>query len=54
MLNPKKGQYSSITGEKKSGLDKEAAFRWQNVISPFEKNLMSILAKSSMQRLGYK
>ena len=53
MLNPKRGQYSSITGERKEGFDKVSAFRWKNEILPLEDQLMSVLAKSSMKRFGY-
>jgi hypothetical protein len=52
MSNPQKGQYSSITGEKREGFDKASAFRWKNEIWPYEDKLMSFLAKSSMGRFG--
>jgi hypothetical protein len=53
MSNPKMGQYSSITGERREGFDKESAYRWRKEILPFEKLMMSVLTRSSMRRFGY-
>lgn len=53
MLHPKAGQASSVTGKKHSGFDKNAAFRWEKVISPFAKSVITLLTKSSMKRFGY-
>lgn len=53
MSNPKKGQYSSITGERKEGFDKSSAFRWKNNILPYENKLLYLLSKSSLRRFGY-
>jgi len=53
MSNPKRGQYSSITGERKGGFDPNSAIRWKNEILPFENKLMAYLTKSSMKRFDY-
>ena len=53
MSNPKMGQYSSITGKRKEGFDKDSAFRWKNQIWPVENKLMYFLTKSSLKRFGY-
>jgi hypothetical protein len=53
MLSPNKGQASSITGKKLNGFNKEAAYHWINVITPFEKRLITSITKKSMQRFGY-
>ena len=53
MLEPKKGQASSITGEKKKGFDKKASSRWKEIISPFDKTIISLFTKKSMRRFGY-
>jgi len=53
MFYPSEGQPSSITGKKIKGFDKEAAIRWQKIISPFDKKLITFLTKKSMKKLGY-
>lgn len=53
MLNPKKGQESSITRKKVGGIDKEAANRWEKVISPFDKWMITVITRNSMKRFGY-
>lgn len=53
MLVPGKGQRSSITNERKEGLDTSAAFRWMDKIGSFEKSLITILTRRSMKRFGY-
>jgi hypothetical protein len=53
MSNPKRGQYSSITGERKEGFDPNSVIRWKNEILPYENKLMAFLTKSSMKRFGY-
>lgn len=53
MLNPRKGQASSITDKKRSGFDKEAAIRWNKHISWLEKAMITCLTRRSMKRFGY-
>ena len=57
LLHPEKGihehQPSSLTAKKQKAFDIEAATRWRNVISPFDKLLISCLTRTSMGRLGY-
>lgn len=57
MLNPEKGahehQRSSITGKQQRAFDVTAAIRWQTVISPMDKRLITRLTKESMKKLGY-
>ncbi len=53
MLNPKKGQASSVTGKRQGGFNKKAASRWRDVISPFEEKIISFFTKGSMKRFGY-
>jgi Sulfotransferase family len=53
MLNPSKGQPSSITGQFYKGLNAEAAIRWRNKMPKRESNFIHFLTKQSMARLGY-
>ena len=53
MLYPDEGEESSLTGKKRKGFDKKAAFRWKNVISPLEKKIVTFFTKNSMKRFGY-
>jgi len=46
-------QLSSLTGLRKKDFDKEPATRWQSIISPFEKWIITVLTRGSMQRFGY-
>ena len=57
MLNPEKGadehHRCSITGKQQRAFDVTAAIRWQTVISPMDKRLITRLTKESMKKLGY-
>jgi hypothetical protein len=57
MLEPQKGphehQPSSLTGRQRKAFDASAAVRWQAVISPIDKWIITILTKQSMKRLDY-
>lgn len=53
MLNPQKGQPSSITGRRKDGFDKSSAARWMKVLSPAEASIITLLTRASMRRLEY-
>jgi len=57
MLEPQKGRHehqpSSLTGGQRKAFDVSAAVRWQAVISPIDKWIITILTKQSMKRLGY-
>lgn len=57
MLEPQKGkekgQSSSLTGKPQKGFDKNAAHRWVNRMSTFDKTLVTLLTKRSMKRFGY-
>src|SRR5262245_14162659 len=57
LLHPEKGihehQPSSLTGKQQKALDARAAVRWQKLIPPFEKWLITRLTKRSMRTLGY-
>ncbi len=53
MLAPKEGQASSIDGKKHKGFNREAASRWEKVISPFGKKLITFFTRKSMSRFGY-
>jgi len=57
MLDPQKGphehQPSSLTGKQQKAFDASAAVRWQAVISPFDKWIITVLTKQSMKRLHY-
>jgi Sulfotransferase family len=57
MLEPQKGRHehqpSSLTGKQQKALDARAAVRWQTIISPIDKWLITVLTKQSMRRLGY-
>jgi hypothetical protein len=54
MLNPNKGQESSLTLKDTSGFDKTALVRWRKVISPIEFKILTTLTKKSMQHFEYK
>jgi hypothetical protein len=57
MLQPQKGRHehqpSSLTGKQQKAFDARAAIRWQNVISPLDRRLITTLTRRSMRRLGY-
>src|ERR1043166_3264814 len=57
LLHPERGihlhQPSSLTGKQNKAFDASAAVRWQSVIPPFDKWLITTLTKKSMQTLGY-
>jgi len=53
MLEPEKAQESSVTGRRAIGFDKKAATRWETIISPFDKWLITMLTKKSMKKFGY-
>ena len=57
LLHPEKGlhehQPSSLTGKQRKAFDPSAAIRWQDVISAFDKWLITSLTKRSMRTLGY-
>lgn len=57
LLHPEKGlhehQRSSLTGNRKKAFDSSAAVRWQAVISPIDKWLITTLTKRSMKMLEY-
>jgi hypothetical protein len=57
MLAPQKGRHehqpSSLTGKQKKAFDASAAVRWQAVISPIDKSIITYLTKASMEQLGY-
>lgn len=53
MLEPKAGQASSITGEKRDGFDGKSLSHWRETISPWEEKVITILTRNSMRRFGY-
>ena len=57
MLEPQKGRHehqpSSLTGKQQKAFDASAAIRWQTVISPIDKWIITVLTKRGMKRLGY-
>jgi hypothetical protein len=57
LLHPERGvhqhQPSSLTGKQQKAFDVSAAVRWQNVIPAFDKWLITILSRRSMETLGY-
>jgi hypothetical protein len=57
MLEPQKGHHehqpSSLTGKQQKAFDAAAAVRWQTVISPIDKWIITALTKRSMTTLGY-
>jgi hypothetical protein len=53
MTTPKSGQASSVTGQKSSGFNLEAAFRWEQKLSSFDRKLIRLLTRNSMRRLEY-
>lgn len=57
MLNPEKGKHehqrSSITGRQQKHFDREAVWRWRDVMPSTDARLVEWLTKTSMRRLGY-
>lgn len=57
MLHPETGvhlhQPSSLTGKREQAFDPSAAVRWQDVMSPVDKWLVTTLTKRSMRSLEY-
>jgi hypothetical protein len=53
MLEPRKGQASSVTGEKSAGFNKKAASHWEKAVSPSEEKIITVLTRGSMKRFGY-
>jgi hypothetical protein len=57
LLHPEAGihlhQPSSLTGKQKKAFDPGAAVRWQDVMSPVDKWLVTTLTKRSMRSLNY-
>jgi hypothetical protein len=57
LLHPEAGvhlhQPSSLTGKRKKAFDPSAAVRWQDVISPIDKYVITTLTRRSMTTLGY-
>jgi Sulfotransferase family len=57
LLHPEEGihlhQPSSLTGKQTKAFDSTAALRWQTVISPFDRWLITSLTTESMSILGY-
>ena len=57
MLDPQKGRHehqpSSLTGKRRKAFDREAAVRWQTVISAVDYWMITSLTRVSMRRLGY-
>jgi hypothetical protein len=54
MLNPGKGQASSITDKKTEGFDRSAAFRWKQHIGKLEYVFITMSTWLAMRRLGYR
>jgi sulfotransferase family protein len=48
-----RAQRSSISGEVRTKADARAALKWMNVITPFEKFLVTFLCKRGMARFGF-
>jgi hypothetical protein len=57
MLEPEKGRHehqpSSLTGKRQKEFDPKAAIRWQTIISPIDKWVITSLTRGSMRKLGY-
>jgi len=53
MLNPRKGQPSSLTGERRDGFDVTTAARWKQGLRPLEVHMITWVTRGSMRRLGY-
>lgn len=57
LLHPEKGihqhQPSSLTGQQRKAFDPSAAVRWQRMISPIDKWLITTLTKRNMKTLEY-
>lgn len=54
MLQPKAGQPSSVTGERRPGVDAHSSALWKSRMGRFEKAAITLLTKGSMQRFGYR
>ena len=53
MLEPEKGQKSSVTGKRYKGFNTESATHWRKVISSFDEKMITFITKASMRRFGY-
>lgn len=57
LLHPEKGRHehqrSSLTGKQRKAFDAAAAIRWQEVIRPVDKWLITTFTRRSMKKLGY-
>jgi hypothetical protein len=57
MLRPQNGRHehqpSSLTGRQQKAFDATAAIRWQSIISPIDKWIITFLTKGSMKKLCY-
>jgi len=53
MLDPRKGQPSSVTRERSAGFNQKAASHWREAISPLEEKAITALTRTSMRRLAY-
>ena len=53
MLQPRKGQPSSITGKRKHGFDPASAVRWKEKMNGVEVRFFTWITRSSMKRFGY-
>lgn len=57
LLHPEKGRHehqrSSLTGKQRKAFDATAAVRWQEVIPPVDRWLITTLTRRSMKKLGY-
>jgi hypothetical protein len=57
LLHPEKGRHehqpSSLTGKQRKAFDPAAAIRWQEVIPPVDKWLITTFTRRSMKKLGY-
>jgi hypothetical protein len=57
MLEPEKGSHehqpSSLTGKRQKEFEPKAAVRWQTVISPVDRWMITNMTRSSMRTLGY-
>jgi hypothetical protein len=53
MLDPKSGQPSSLTGQRRSGFDPNAASRWKDVLSNREVRFIEFMTKSAQAKYGF-
>lgn len=53
MLEPEKGQPSSVTGKRHKGFNKKSATHWRKIISSFDEKIITGITKGSMRRFGY-